>query len=174
MRSLLHQFGAQIAPDFEEVLIVVLHVALVLLLAWAGWWLCSRLMRLAHERVVARSASLDAINRIAELNPPIRWRQLELHLRRLTRLGFTMKVWGRLLCLVRPDLYCTVSSLSVCSKLAELLGRPQASFGRADGYVELIQVLHESPWFNSKEPRDKSEAGVWRARVAFMDPIFYG
>jgi hypothetical protein len=49
MRSLLHAFGAQIGPEFEEVATVVLHVALVLLLAWAGWRSCSRLMRLDYD-----------------------------------------------------------------------------------------------------------------------------
>jgi small conductance mechanosensitive channel len=73
MRSLLHRFGAQIAPDFEDVLTVALHVALVLLLAWAGWWLCSRLMRLAHERIAARSPSLDARNRIETMIQVLRY-----------------------------------------------------------------------------------------------------
>jgi small-conductance mechanosensitive channel len=73
MRSLLHRFGAQIAPDFEEVLTVALHVALVLVLAWAGWWLCSRLMRLAHERIVAHSSSLDASNRIETMTQVLRY-----------------------------------------------------------------------------------------------------
>jgi small conductance mechanosensitive channel len=73
MRALLHRFGTQVAPDFEEVLIVALHVALVLLLAWASWRLCSRLMRFAHQRMVARSASLDAINRIETMNQVLRY-----------------------------------------------------------------------------------------------------
>ena len=73
MRSLLHAFGAQIAPGFEEVATVVLHVALVQLLAWAGWRLCSRLMRLAHGHMVARSAGPDAANRIETMSQVLRY-----------------------------------------------------------------------------------------------------
>src|SRR5260221_5768004 len=73
MSSLLHRFGAQIAPEFEEVVTVALHVALVVLLAWLGWKLCSRLMHLAHERMVARSAGADAVNRIETMTQVLRY-----------------------------------------------------------------------------------------------------
>ncbi len=73
MSSLLHRFGAQIAPEFEEVVTVALHVALVVLLAWLGWKLCSRLMHLAHERMVARSAGTDAVNRIETMTQVLRY-----------------------------------------------------------------------------------------------------
>ena len=73
MSSLLHRFGAQIAPEFEEVVTVTLHVALVVLLAWLGWKLCSRLMHLAHERMVARSAGTDAVNRIETMTQVLRY-----------------------------------------------------------------------------------------------------
>ncbi|MDP9131914.1 MAG: DUF5615 family PIN-like protein [Nitrospirota bacterium] len=33
--------------------------------------------------------------------------------------------------------------------------------------------LHESPWFSSQRPKDKSEAAIWNQRAAFLDAIFY-
>src|SRR5215471_1695973 len=62
MISLLHRFGAQIAPEFEQTVTAALHVALILALAWVGWKVCVRLLSLARERMVARSAGADAAN----------------------------------------------------------------------------------------------------------------
>src|SRR5207302_8688543 len=56
---------------------------------------------------------VSTLNRIAHLEPPMMWSKLESHLCKLVALGNTMKVWGRVLALVRPDLYCSVSSKSV-------------------------------------------------------------
>jgi HKD family nuclease len=114
-----------------------------------------------------------AVNRIAALNPPIDWMELESSLRKLVQLKPTMKVWGRVLCLVRPDLYCTVSSPSVRDELAKTLRVAKASFERPEGYVKLIKLLHSSPWFNASMPQDSTEASAWARRVALMDAIFY-
>src|SRR5262245_21034540 len=73
MKSLLHRFGAQIGPEFEEIVAVAAQVALVLLLAWIGWKLCSRLIRAARERMVARAASADAVNRIETMSQVLRY-----------------------------------------------------------------------------------------------------
>src|SRR5262252_3700769 len=73
MTSLLHRFGAQIAPEFEQTVAAALHVALVLVLAWVGWKLCGRLLRLAHERVVAHSSGVDARNRIETMTQVLRY-----------------------------------------------------------------------------------------------------
>lgn len=71
--SSLSRFGAQVAPELLDVATVVLHVALVLLLAWLAWQVCSRLMRLAHERMVARSVSADAAKRIETMTQVLRY-----------------------------------------------------------------------------------------------------
>jgi moderate conductance mechanosensitive channel len=73
MRALLHRFASQIGPDVEEVLTVALHVALVLLLGWLAWKLCSRGMRLARERMVRNSAGPDAVNRIETMTQVLRY-----------------------------------------------------------------------------------------------------
>lgn len=73
MISLLHRFGAQIAPEFEDGVSAALHVALVLALAWIGWKACSRLMRAARERLVARAAGPDAANRVETMTQVLRY-----------------------------------------------------------------------------------------------------
>lgn len=116
---------------------------------------------------------VEAINAVAGLNPPVQWSQLRTHLDRLISLGPTMKVWGRLLCIVRPDLYCTVAAVSVRQNLSQTLGVPQNRFDGAEGYIQLIELIHSSPWFKSNEPNNKIQAAIWKRRVAFLDAIFY-
>lgn len=116
---------------------------------------------------------VDAINNIIKLNHPVSFNKLEIELNKLESLGFTMKVWGRLLCLVRPDLFCTVASPTVRVNLAKALKVTQNKFVAAEGYIKLIQLIHSSPWFNSKRPNDKIERNYWKNRVALMDLIFY-
>lgn len=116
---------------------------------------------------------VKAINAIAQLNPPIPWSQLRSHLDRLISLGPTMKVWSRLLCIVRPDLYCTVAAISVRQNLSQTLNIPQSRFARSEGYIQLIRLIHSSPWFNSNEPSNKEQAALWKRRTAFLDAIFY-
>lgn len=116
---------------------------------------------------------VGAVNSIAKLSPPIKWTELESHLSKLVGLGNTMKVWGRVLCLVRPDLYCSVSSDSFRRELAKILLVPTTSFADTEGYIQLIKRLHSSPWFNSAKPQDQNESAIWARRVAFMDGIFW-
>ena len=116
---------------------------------------------------------IAVVNQIAKLDPPIEWEELESRLRKLRRLGNTMKAWGRVLCLARPDLYCTVSSDSFRRELAKVLSVAKSSFEEPEGYIQLIKLLHSSPWFNSPRPQDPDEAAVWEGRVAFMDGIFW-
>lgn len=116
---------------------------------------------------------VKAINAIAAFESPIPWPQLLVHLNNLTSLGPTMKVWGRVLCIVRPDLYCTVSADSVRKNLCQALGIPKSGLYKPDGYIKVIQLIHSSPWFNSKKPDNEAKAGIWRNRVALLDSIFY-
>lgn len=113
------------------------------------------------------------INVASSLTIPLPWKTLEDTLGQLVNLGFTMKVWGRLLCIVRPDLYCTVASVSVRTNLSATIGIPQSLFEKPEGYLQLIRLVHGSPWFSSKRPTGKKEAAIWDRRVAFMDAIYY-
>jgi hypothetical protein len=118
-------------------------------------------------------ALVNAVNQIAKLEVPIKWSELESRLRQLVRLGNTMKVWGRVLALIRPDLYCSVSSTPLRRELAKTLKVPIRRFEGINGYIALIRLLHSSPWFNSPKPHDNAQAALWRRRVAFMDGIFW-
>lgn len=116
---------------------------------------------------------VQVINTVASINPPIPWLQLTTHLNQLISLGPTMKVWGRILCLIRPDLYCTVAAVSVRKNLSRTLNIPQSRFDGVEGYIQLIKLIHSSPWFSSNQPTDKEQENIWRRRVAFLDAIFY-
>ena len=127
----------------------------------------------AHPTSTQRRIISNAVNRIAALEQPIAWARLEQSLHHLVSLGPTMKVWSRLLCIVRPDLYCTVASPSFRRNLSRTLHIPQSLFVRPEGYLRLIKLIHSSPWFNSPRPRPHEETAVWKRRVAFLDAIFY-
>src|SRR5690242_15709229 len=73
MIALLQRFGARVGPEFEQTIATALHVVLVLALAWIGWKLCVRLLRLARERMVARSTGIDAANRIETMTQVLRY-----------------------------------------------------------------------------------------------------
>jgi len=128
---------------------------------------------LANGTPVEKQVIVDAVNRIAAWSHPIDWTALEAELERLMDLKFTMKVWGRFLCLIRPDLYCTVASDSVRANLSKTLQVGQSAFNKPAGYIQLLKLIHSTHWFQASEPSEPAEAAVWRRRVAFMDPIFY-
>lgn len=120
-----------------------------------------------------QSIIADAINQISDLQLPLNWNALELQLNRLTALGPTMKVWSRLLCLVRPDVYCTVASPIVRVNMSETLSVAKASFEKPAGYIRILKMVHGAPWFLSSRPSDLEQALIWDRRVAMMDAIFY-
>ena len=115
----------------------------------------------------------DCVNAAATLNPGHDIGSLRAILDPLVSLGPTMKVWGRLLALVRPDLYCSVSSKSLRRNLSDTLRVPQSFLATPEGYVKLIELVHSAPWFNSKRPPVAGQVRTWNRRVAFMDAIFH-
>jgi hypothetical protein len=115
----------------------------------------------------------DVINEISGINPPVDWDRLGRLLDRLIKLGPSMKVWSRLLCLVRPDLYCTVAAPSVRKQLSKVLEMPQADFQTRAGYIRLLRLIHASPWFQASRPTDADAADIWKRRAAFLDAIIY-
>jgi hypothetical protein len=142
---------------------------------WLGHVAASGQFRrlLAKGSQTQRRTIVEAINGIARLTPPLNWTYLAQLLEKLCKLGPTMKVWSRLLTLVRPNLYCTIASISVRKNLSETLGVAQTRFEDPRGYIDLLKLVHASPWFQSPIPAKKDQAEVWRRRVAFMDGIFY-
>ena len=78
---------------------------------------------------------VSSVNHIASFNLPIVLSKLKSHLEDLVNLGPSMKVWGRILCIVRPDFYCTIASDSVRNNLAKTLGVSQNHFVTPEGYI---------------------------------------
>lgn len=122
----------------------------------------------ARHRIV-----IWAVNEAASLSSPVDESRLKRVLAKLEQIGFSMKSWGRLLAITRPDLYCTISAPSVQETLSKTLGIPRRGLERADGYIQLLRLIHRAPWFCSQCPSDPAEAAVWKRRVAFIDPIYY-
>jgi len=128
---------------------------------------------LANGPTAKKRIVVDAINEIGGINPPVDWDRLGNLLDRLIGVGPSMKVWSRLLCLVRPDLYCTVAAPSVRKQLSEVLEMPQSHFESRQGYLKLVRLIHASPWFQSSRPKETEAAAVWLRRAAFLDAIIY-
>lgn len=116
---------------------------------------------------------VNSINKIASLTLPMDFDALRKELDKLVKLGPTIKVWGRYMAITRPDLYCTISSDYVRESLSILLNKPKSYFESIDGYIDLLKLIHDSPWFKSPRPKNKSEEQIWLRRVAFLDVIFY-
>jgi hypothetical protein len=143
--------------------------------AWLGHIAATGKIRkiFANGTVQQHSDIVKSINSIGVMNHPLNWNQFAANLDRLLQLGCSMKVWGRLLAIVRPDLFCTISSAKVRKNIAEAIGISENLFKTADGYVEILKLIHSSPWFNSKAPKSQRELEIWKRRVAFLDVIFY-
>lgn len=128
---------------------------------------------IANGEPAIKKKLVAAINSIQKQQVPLNWKKLDSDLRSLTALGPTMKVWGRVLAIVRPDLFCTISSESVRTGLAGLTKKSKSHFTTIEGYLFLIRLIHSSPWFNSPEPDNLNEKEVWKNRVAFLDVILH-
>lgn len=116
---------------------------------------------------------VETINRISVMNLPLDYVAFRKELHQLEKLGPSVKVWGRFLALARPDVFCTVSSTYVRESLSILLNKSKSYFENGEGYVELLKLIHHSPWYNTKKPKTKLEEQIWRSRVAFLDVVFY-
>lgn len=128
---------------------------------------------LAHGSPSEKGTIVNELNAIYHLPVPTPYRSLRAHLDKLVGLGPTMKVWGRFLCIVRPDRFCTVASPGVRIRLSGALAVSQDDLVGANGYSKAIQALQKAPWFSSRCPFDPKESVIWRRRMAFLDAIFY-
>ncbi len=116
---------------------------------------------------------LTEINNICILETPLNINILSQQLGILETIGPTIKVWSRILTILRPDIFCTVASPSVRENLSKTLKLPKSHFGTIEGYIKLIKLIHACPWYNSSKPTIKKEIKIWERRAAFMDAIFY-
>ena len=127
----------------------------------------------ANGSAKEKKAICSSVNTIAKLEFPIDYNSLKKELNKLVAIGPSIKAWGRILAITRPDLFCTISAPSVRINLSNLLEIPQTYFHSVDGYIDLLKLIHNSPWFNAKRPSNKIEVEIWKKRVAFLDILFY-
>lgn len=142
---------------------------------WLGHVAASGTFRqfMANGSIAEKRTAVTAINKICELEVPLNVDILSQNLGVLTNIGPTIKVWSRILTILRPDIFCTVASPSVRENLSKTLEIPKSHFETVDGYISLLRLIHSCPWYNSPKPSIKKEAKIWERRSAFMDAIFY-
>lgn len=83
--------------------------------------------------------------------------------------GIALGVATRLLCMKRPDLFLPANNASI-SNIHRVFGTTPNT---VEKYIALVERIWQFPWFSASEPNDKTEARIWRARVALLDAIFY-
>ena len=142
---------------------------------WLGHVAASGAFRkfMSNGSTRVKRKAVTAINNISNLPLPLDMDELKENIEELLTIGPTIKVWSRIFTIVRPDLFCTVASISVRTNLSKTLEIPKSEFETSDGYIKLLKLIHSCPWFNAPEPRDNDEKLIWKRRVAFMDAIFY-
>jgi hypothetical protein len=127
---------------------------------------------LANGKKSEKKLIIDVINRILQYPDKINFDSVKLDLTILQKLGPSMKVWGRLLAITRPELFCTISNKSVQTSIRNTLNLPTSTLITPLGYLKLLRVINQSPWYNSPKPSDDFEKKVWENRVALLDLIF--
>lgn len=142
---------------------------------WLGHVAASGTFRqfMANGSNAKKRAAVTAINNICNLVVPLDLELLARDLDKLTKIGPTIKVWSRILTILRPDIFCTVASTSVRENLSKTLQIPKSRFETVEGYISLLKLIHSCPWYNSSKPSVDNETKIWERRAAFMDAIFY-
>lgn len=142
---------------------------------WLGHVAASGSFRqfMANGSATKKRTAVNAINNICRLEVPLDIDLLSENIEDLIGIGPTIKVWSRILTILRPDIFCTVASLSVRENLSKTLEIPKSRLETVDGYIDLLKLIHSCPWYNSSKPSMKEEINIWARRAAFMDAIFY-
>jgi hypothetical protein len=142
---------------------------------WLGHVAASGTFRqfMANGSRAKKKVVVEAINNICDLAVPLDFKLISQELNKLTKIGPTIKVWSRILTLLRPDIFCTVASQSVRENLSKTLQIPKSHFETVEGYIGLLELIYSCPWYNSEKPVSKNDEKIWDRRLAFMDAIFY-
>lgn len=129
---------------------------------------------ITHGDISEKRIIISSLNAIL-LMENIDYDLIEKQLNKLVRLahGPTIKVWSRILTILKPDVFCTVSSEDVRSSLSLALNLKSNYFESVKGYIFLLKIIHESPWYNSKIPLNTSDKLIWKNRVALLDVLLY-
>jgi len=142
---------------------------------WLGHVAASGTFRqfMANGSIVEKRVAVAAINNISSFTVPLDLKALAHELNKLTKIGSSIKVWSRILTILRPDIFFTVASPSVRENLSKTLQKPKSHFETVEGYIGLLELIHSCPWYNSTKPSVEGETKIWDRRAAFMDAIFY-
>jgi hypothetical protein len=127
---------------------------------------------LLNGSLESKTIICNSINALNKLKSPIEYKEFQKQLNRLNSTGPSIKVWGRVLAILKPELFYTISSDDVRRSLSILLSKPISFFEKNEGYEYVLSVIHNSPWYNSLEPKDEIEKLIWQNRCAFLDVIF--
>jgi hypothetical protein len=81
-----------------------------------------------------------------------------------------MALASRLLAMKRPDTFVCVNNRNRGGLVEAFRVSPSRD---ADSYWELIERIRACAWWKAPPPPTGDELEVWRARVAFLDALFY-
>jgi HKD family nuclease len=123
------------------------------------------------QAINKRILAINELNEIFSFKPPLDYELLKFKIDKLVALGNSMRVWGRILAIVKPDIYCTISNNNLIKNWSKTLGLTQKVTETTEGYVKILKLIHGSPWYNSVKPFDQSERMVWNCKVAFLDAV---
>lgn len=82
---------------------------------------------MANGAVHEKKKAVNAINIICSQTDVIDYNQIQENLENLEKLGPSIKVWSRIITLIRPDIFCTISSISFRKNLSEIIKVSQTS-----------------------------------------------
>jgi hypothetical protein len=79
----------------------------------------------------------------------------------------------RLLSMKRPDTFLCVDGQNL-RKLANDVGMlKQTNLNYERYWIEVVERIQASPWWNAPVPTNETEARAWRGRAAMLDALFY-
>lgn len=76
----------------------------------------------------------------------------------------------RFLCIKRPDFFVSINHKNF-TQLAEALDfnhKPSV-----EGYWDLLQLIHQQPWYTTQLDENHPDYALWKYRVAMLDAIYY-
>ncbi|MDN5064814.1 phospholipase D family protein [Aliarcobacter lanthieri] len=88
--------------------------------------------------------------------------------------GYGVITISRLLAMKRPDVFFCITGGNKKYLYEDFgLAKDIKSHEYERYWDEIIQRIHMSEWYDSKEPRDDIEKDLWNKRAAMLDTIFY-
>lgn len=141
-----------------------------------GWFGSMRGAGHYHQAVNENNAHLSAALDEIPLRGIITKREYDSYIKKFI-LAFPngrhgVGIASRLLAMKRPDQFVCLSSKNKRG-LCKDFGITQSKIDYDFYWEEFIERIRDAPWWNSDEPKEKSEKGVWLGRAAMLDAIFY-